>query len=132
MRTLAQEIAVGLKLGEGPEALAERVRSHLEQEKTVELMEKKGIIESYIDPEPEPSEQEIAALGKLLAQEDESTDGYLGAPSRARVFALRKAAGCTYPDCDCAVSFPENYRPSKLTECPRFMDEIGGFDALTD
>lgn len=26
---------------------------------------------------------------------------------------------CTYPDCDCVVSFPTGYRPSTATECPR-------------
>ena len=111
MRTLEQEIAVGLRLGETPEQLASRVRSHIEQERVVELMEKKGELESLasIDLGPEPTEQEITALGKLLAQ-----------------------GTCAYPDCDCAVSFSVGYRPSSLTECPRFMDEIGGFDALTD
>jgi DNA-directed RNA polymerase subunit RPC12/RpoP len=28
---------------------------------------------------------------------------------------------CTYPNCDCAVSFPEGYRPSVATECPRWL-----------
>jgi hypothetical protein len=27
--------------------------------------------------------------------------------------------GCTYPNCDCAVAFPEGYKPSEETECPR-------------
>jgi hypothetical protein len=26
---------------------------------------------------------------------------------------------CAYPDCDCAVSFPEGYKPSVATECLR-------------
>lgn len=26
--------------------------------------------------------------------------------------------GCRYPECECAVSFPEGYRPSVVTECP--------------
>lgn len=28
---------------------------------------------------------------------------------------------CEYPDCDCAVSFPEGHKPSEETECPRMM-----------
>lgn len=30
-----------------------------------------------------------------------------------------QAVGCTYPDCDCAISFPDGYKPSEATECPR-------------
>lgn len=26
---------------------------------------------------------------------------------------------CTYPNCDCAVSFPKGYLPSDATECPK-------------
>ena len=26
---------------------------------------------------------------------------------------------CTYPDCDCAVSFPRGHHPSEATQCPR-------------
>lgn len=26
---------------------------------------------------------------------------------------------CTYPACDCAVSFPEGYKPSAATQCPQ-------------
>lgn len=32
---------------------------------------------------------------------------------------VRSARRCTYPLCDCAVSFPEGYNPSEATECPR-------------
>lgn len=30
-----------------------------------------------------------------------------------------KVEWCTYPNCDCAVSFPEGYKPSEETECPK-------------
>lgn len=26
---------------------------------------------------------------------------------------------CTYPNCDCGISFPEGYMPSEATQCPR-------------
>ena len=38
---------------------------------------------------------------------------------------IAKAGGCTYPNCDCAVSFPEGYHPSEATECPHSVGTIG-------
>lgn len=32
---------------------------------------------------------------------------------------MPKSKVCHYPECDCAVSFPEGHRPSVKTECPR-------------
>lgn len=26
---------------------------------------------------------------------------------------------CTYPDCECAISFPAGHKPSEATECPK-------------
>jgi hypothetical protein len=34
---------------------------------------------------------------------------------------------CTYPNCDCPISFPEGHTPSEATECPisaTGLDEI--------
>ena len=30
--------------------------------------------------------------------------------------------GCSYPECGCAVSFPEGHQPSVETKCPRGFD----------
>lgn len=37
----------------------------------------------------------------------------------AQGVAEERAETCAYPNCDCAVSFPEGYKPSLETECPR-------------
>ena len=40
---------------------------------------------------------------------------------------------CHYPHCDCPVSFPEGYKPSEATECPRCVDnetELGEYDIV--
>lgn len=42
----------------------------------------------------------------------------LGAPT-----ASHAQPTCRYPDCDCAVSFPQGYKPSIATECPKAVEK---------
>jgi len=88
VRTLEHELEVGLALGELAPQLAERVRAHLEMERMVETMRAKGNLESLasVDVRPEADERELAALVKLLAEEerlhDFSTDSNVRDPAR--------------------------------------------------
>lgn len=39
---------------------------------------------------------------------------------------------CEYPECDCAVSFPEGYKPSEATECPACVPQPAQEDGESD
>lgn len=35
------------------------------------------------------------------------------------------SSDCTYPSCDCTISFPGGYVPSTATECPKNYANLG-------
>ena len=53
---------------------------------------------------------------RMTAGDIVAGDSVVYAMTSGLVLEIRR---CQYPQCDCAVSFPEGYHPSTETECPK-------------
>jgi hypothetical protein len=73
-------------------------------------------------------QQRLDAANRIMEQQVLALSQAHAALVQAKIALEWYGAGafvsvCTYPVCACAVSFPEGYKPSMETECPKTQDD---------